>query len=611
MAADILDNRAERFNICMDVVYQGNHDVSPASGRKPGCWVANGPGMRVLIGVPYYIIYAISSKPVKSERYFLGEFSAEGSIACFCRTDIEQPYFRRDTLPPMQNEPQSSIDGQPLNVLIVASEMYPFAKVGGLADVVASLAAALKRRGHDVRVVIPRYRVVDLVGAGAAVCLEPMGVWMGMHEEWCSVYGAGSPENVPVYLVEHQRFFDREGLYHDGAMQDYDDNPRRFGFLCRAALQLCKDLRFRPDVVHANDWQTALVSAYLKIWHWNDPLLAKTASLLTLHNVAYQGCYPKEHYDYLGLGWDNFTDEKFESWGRINLLKGGIHYCDKIVAVSPSFAREIREPGGGFGLAPFLAGRSGDLEGILNGIDYTIWDPAVDPKIPSCYSIGNLTGKKRCKRGLQEAFGLERKGSMPIIGAIGRFVEQKGFGLVTQVIERVLREMEAQFVVLGDGNRHLEEFFGTLPARFPGKAGSFIGFDDGLAHLVNAGCDFFLMPSQWEPCGLNQMYAQRYGTLPVVRAIGGLNDTVIQYDEKTGGGTGFKFAEFSPDALYYTIGWAVSTWYDRPAHMKRLIVAAMQQDFSWDASARRYEEAYRAAIENKKKYDSRYTKYYW
>jgi starch synthase len=509
-----------------------------------------------------------------------------------------------DTMPPAVLEKKN------LNILIVSPEMFPFAKVGGIADMVASLAAALRRRGHDVRVVMPRYGAIDLEKHGATVCLEPMGVWMGTVEEWCSVYRAVSQGGVPVYLIEHRQYFDRPGLYHDAAMNDYDDNPRRFAFLCRAALQLCKDLRFIPAVVHANDWQTALASAYLKIWHWNDLALSRVASLLTVHNAAYQGCYPREHYEYLGLGWNNFTEDKFESYGQINLLKGGIHYSDMIVAVSPTFSRELTAPHGGFGLAPYCAGRGADLVGIVNGIDYAVWDPAVDPAIPARYSAKDLTGKKRCKRALQELFGLTKKATVPVIGCIGRFVEQKGFGLVMRTIERVLRDMTAQFVILGDGDERLEEYFGTLSGRFPGRAGSYIGFDDGRAHCINAGSDFFLMPSQWEPCGLNQMYAQRYGTLPIVRAVGGLHDTVTQYDEKTGDGTGFKFEEFSENALYYTIGWAVSTWYDRPSHIAKLIGAAMTRDFSWDASAAAYESAYHRAMANRKKYDERFRKYY-
>jgi starch synthase len=506
--------------------------------------------------------------------------------------------------------PLAPLENKKLKVLFIASEMFPFAKIGGLGDVVASLSAALASRGHDVRVVMPRYRGINTEAAGAKVRLESMGVWMGTMEEWCSVHECSSATGVRVYLIEHNVWFDRDGLYHDAEMRDYGDNPRRFGFLCRAALQLCKDLPFTPDVVHVNDWQTALGAAYLKIWHWNDPQLGDAASLLTIHNAAYQGVYPKHHYGYLGLGWHNFNGDVFESHDQINILKGGISFADCIVAVSPSFAREIRQPSGGFGLAPYLERRGADLAGILNGIDYSVWDPGRDPKIPAHYSAEALKGKKRCKRKLQESFSLVNDDTVPVIGAIGRFVEQKGFGLITRIMERVLTGMRAQFVILGEGADDLERYFYDLPGRFPGSAGSFIGFDDCRAHLINAGSDFFLMPSQWEPCGLNQMYAQRYGTLPIVRAVGGLDDTVINYDETTGSGTGFKFHEFSPEALYYTIGWAVSTWYDRPLHIKSMIAAAMQQDFSWETSAAHYEKAYEKAMENKKRYDEGQRKFY-
>jgi starch synthase len=506
-----------------------------------------------------------------------------------------------------------SLENKKLKILFIASEMFPFAKVGGLGDVVGSLSAALASRGHDVRVVLPRYSGIDLNAIGAKVRLEPMGVWMGNIEEWCSVYESVSSARVPVYFIEHKTYFDREGLYHDGAMRDYGDNPRRFGFLCRAALQVCRDLSFAPDVVHVNDWQTALATAYLKVWHWNDPLLRNTASLLTIHNAAYQGVYPKSHYDYLGLGWHNFNGDVFETHDQINILKGGISFADCIVAVSPTFAREIKQPSGGFGLAPYLSRREDDLVGIVNGIDYSIWDPGKDPKIPAHYSVDALKGKKRCKKKLQERFQLAIDDNIPVIGAIGRFVEQKGFGLITQIIERVLNEMRpegVQFVVLGEGARDLEDYFYHLPGRFAGHAGSFIGFDDERAHLINAGCDFFLMPSQWEPCGLNQLYAQRYGTLPIVRAVGGLDDTVENYDESTGAGTGFKFHDFTAHALYYTIGWAVSTWYDRPLHINKMIGAAMGQDFSWDTSAARYESAYAKAMANKKTHDDKQKRYY-
>ncbi len=492
-------------------------------------------------------------------------------------------------------------NGGNYRILMVASEMYPYAKVGGLADVVGSLPGALKQRGHDVRVVIPRHRLIDLERWNAKRVLPSMGVWMGNREEWCSVFEVSSAGGVPVYMIEHQHYFDRSGLYHDASMHDYDDNPARFGFFTRAALQLCKDIGFKPDIVHANDWQTALAAAYLKIWHWDDPVLGGAASLLTLHNVAYQGIYPASFYDYLGLGWQNFTEEKFESYDKVNFLKGGIYYADLVTTVSPAFAREITQPAGGFGLAPYLSRRGEEVVGILNGIDYSLWDPERDPLLPAHFSIHNLEGKRDCKRHLQRTFDLPVDDHKVLIGAIGRFVEQKGFHLIAQAIESILQDMHIQFVILGSGEHHLQDYFWNLPNRYRGQAGSYIGFEDSRAHLIEAGCDFFLMPSLFEPCGLNQLYSQRYGTLPIVRATGGLDDTVQNYDEVTGQGTGFKFWEPSSQALYYTVGWAVSTYYDRPHHLRTMIETAMSQDFSWEKSAQQYEHAYAKAILNKQR----------
>ncbi|KMQ51083.1 Glycogen synthase [Chitinispirillum alkaliphilum] len=499
--------------------------------------------------------------------------------------------------------------GKRLKILFVISEMDPYAKVGGLGDVASSLPKALRGMGHDVRVVIPRYGFIDLDHHKAKQFFQSMGVWMGDREEWCSVYKAQSADNVPVYMIEHGLYFHREGLYHDNSMNDYDDNPRRFAFFTRAALQLAKDMNFKPDVVHANDWQTSLASGYLKIWHWNDPVLGNAASLLTLHNVAYQGIYPKVHYEYAGLGWQNFTEDKFESYGKLNMLKGGIHYADLVTAVSPTFASEITAPGGGFGLAPYLCNKGENFTGIVNGIDYQIWNPQNDPLIPANYSVEDLRGKGECKKRLQKAFDLKVDKKVAVIGAIGRFVDQKGFHLIAGAIERILQDMHVQFVILGSGEGELQEFFGNLPARYSGKAGSYIGYDNERSHLIEAGCDFFLMPSLFEPCGLNQMYSMRYGTLPIVRATGGLNDTVENYDEKSGEGTGFKFYETSPDALYYTVGWAVSTYYDRPKHILSMIRRGMGKDFSWQKSASKYVEAYEKAMENKKAFNTASTYY--
>jgi starch synthase len=493
----------------------------------------------------------------------------------------------------------------PLKILMVAPEMVPFIKAGGLSDIVGSLSAELKRMGHDVRVVIPKYSSLNFRGLRVSPVLPSMGVWMGGVCEWCSVLSMTTEAGVPVYLIDHNLFFNRPGIYHDQSMHDYLDNPRRFAFLSRAALQLCRDTGFAPDIVHANDWQAALAPAYLKIWHWDDAVLGRTASVLTVHNMAYQGVYARDNWAYMGLGDQNFTEKKFESFGWVNMLKGGIHYADAVNTVSPSYARETRTPDGGFGLAPYLNDKGSNYEGILNGVDYDFWSPENDRYVAAHYSKDDMAGKAECKRLLQKEFHLREDPGIAIIGAIGRFVHQKGFELIARSIENVLGNMHVQFVVLGSGEGGLEHYFGELPKRFPGRAGSFIGFNNRLAHIIEAGCDFLLMPSLNEPCGLNQLYSLRYGTLPIVRATGGLDDTVVNYNEAEGSGTGFKFWEPSASALYYTVGWAVSTFYDRPRHMAKLIATAMSQDFSWTRSTQEYVRLYGKAMENKKDYDRR------
>ncbi|MCL6510914.1 MAG: glycogen synthase GlgA [Anaerolineae bacterium] len=485
-----------------------------------------------------------------------------------------------------------------MNIAFIAAECVPYAKTGGLADVVGALPKHLQAMGHQVIVVMPRYSMINGDRYSLRWFHGPMGVWMGDTQEWCAVHTADN-EGVPVYFIESQKYFDRWGLYHDANFNDYADNPRRFGFLTRAGLQLCKDIGFQPDVVHVHDWHTALASAYLKIWHWNDPVLGNAASLLTIHNIAYQGKYPAHHMDYLGLQWGNFTPDKFEDHGAINFLKGGIVYADMVNTVSPTYARETRTPELGYGLAPYLNDRGENYIGILNGCDYAQWNPETDAIIPARYSADDLSGKAICKRELQKRFGLELAPDIPIVGVVSRLVEQKGLHLLAQCIEGIVRDMRVQFAILGSGDKGLEAFFGELPARHGGRIGSYIGYSDELAHWIEAGADFFIMPSLFEPCGLNQMYSLRYGTLPIVRATGGLDDTVRQYDEATGDGTGFKFYEPSARAVYYTVGWAVSTYYDRPQHMQRMIRAAMAQDFSWERSATEYVKAYERAIWNK------------
>ncbi len=486
-----------------------------------------------------------------------------------------------------------------MNIVFIAAECVPYAKTGGLADVVGALPKYLRALGHNVIVVMPRYSSINGDRYGLRWFHGPMGVWMGDVQEWCAVH-TSSDNGGPVYFIESQKYFDRWGLYHDANFNDYQDNPRRFGFLTCAGLQLCKDIGFKPDVVHAHDWHTALASAYLKIWHWNDPVLGDAASLLTIHNIAYQGRYPAHHMDYLGLQWGNFTPDKFEDHGAINFLKGGIVYADMVNTVSPNYARETRTPELGYGLAPYLNDKGENYVGILNGCDYAQWNPETDRIIPARYSADDLSGKAVCKRVLQRRFGLEVAPDIPIVGVVSRLVEQKGLHLLAQCIEGIVSNMRVQFAILGSGDKGLEHFFGDLPRRYPGRIGSYIGYNEELAHWIEAGADFFIMPSLFEPCGLNQMYSLRYGTLPIVRATGGLDDTVQQYDEATGSGTGFKFYDASPNAIYYTVGWAVSTYYDRPQHMQQMIRAAMAQDFSWERSTEQYVRAYERAVRNKR-----------
>ncbi len=492
---------------------------------------------------------------------------------------------------------------RPLRVLLSASEMTPLAKTGGLADVVGALAAKLTERGNEVWVVLPYYSVIREKNLATRPVIAPMGVHMGTATEWCVVHEVVENSGARILLIEHDLYYGRPGIYHDEQLWDYSDNARRFGFLCRAALQACIDGGFHPDILHANDWQTALLPAYLKTWFWDSPALGKAASVLTIHNIAHQGVYPGSDYAYLGLGESHFIDNGFESYGKINFLKGGIVFADAVNTVSPGHAREITEPYGGFGLAPYLSAKGERFSGILNGVDYTEWSPETDPLIPAHYTAADISGKAVCKRELQKAFQLEERDDVCILGTVGRLADQKGMHLLRETIRRCLDTMHIQFVILGAGEKRFEYFFGELPKHYPGRVGSYIGYHNRLAHLIESGADFFVMPSLFEPCGLNQMYSLRYGAPPIVRATGGLDDTVEQYDEQSGKGTGFKFSDPTPEALHNTIGWAVSSYYDRPRHIKAMIKRGMKKNYSWDKAVIAYEKLYRQAKTAKRQYD--------
>ncbi|MCK5816378.1 MAG: glycogen/starch synthase, partial [Candidatus Marinimicrobia bacterium] len=339
--------------------------------------------------------------------------------------------------------------------------------------------------------------------------------------------------------------------------------------------------------------------AYLKTHHWNDEYLGSAASVLTIHNIGYQGKYPKNDYSYLGFREEDYNQFVFEDFGGINLLKGGIHFADIVNTVSPAYANETLTSEYSHGLDNILRMKGEQYIGILNGVDYAEWDPRNDKLISRSFSVENMSGKASCKKDLRQHYGLAESDA-PIIGIVSRMAEQKGLHMLANSIEAIVKNMHVQFAILGSGDKGLESYFASLPKKYPGQIGVQIGYDNILAHKIEAGADFFIMPSLYEPCGLNQIYSLRYGTLPIVRATGGLDDTVEQYDESTGEGTGFKFFDATEKAIYNTVGWAISTYYDRPQHYLAMQRRAMQKSFSWKDSAKRYEAAYEHAIQIKK-----------
>ncbi len=478
------------------------------------------------------------------------------------------------------------------NILLAASEAVPFAKSGGLADVAGALPKALCKLGHDVRVVMPRYYIVDREKYGLKLMEGSLGVPMGsMGEAWAAVYEGVLPESdVPVYFIEHEGFFGRKGLY-DEEGDGYGDNDNRFIFFSKAVFQLAKKLQFRPDVIHANDWHTASIPVLLNTTYAFDPDFENTGSLLTIHNLQHQGKFYKGAMDVLGIGWEHYNADELEEFEGINLLKGGIVHADAVNTVSRKYAREIRTPEFGWGLEGLIDANADKLFGILNGVDYDEWSPVVDPYITSQFDADDLSGKALCKSDLQHEFDLPLRDDVPLIGMVGRLAEQKGIGLLAGAIWNLL-ELDIQIVLLGTGEKWAEHFFSDIAGKYPQKFACYIGYRNDLAHRIEAGSDLFLMPSLFEPCGLNQIYSLRYGTLPIVRATGGLDDTIVNYDKDALHGTGFKFEFATPEALTGTVRWAVDTWYQNPEAIAQMRHNAMQQRFDWNVAAEAYGDLY-------------------
>ncbi len=475
-----------------------------------------------------------------------------------------------------------------MKILFVSSEVEPFSKTGGLADVSHALPAALAARGCSLTVVTPQYSSVKAQG------LEKLGdirLRFPYGDESAVLRGTRWTNRHRVVFLDHPGFYARDGIYQGEKV--YPDNHRRFGFLSVGALAAAQALQFHPDIVHLNDWQTALAALALSRGYRGTPL-GRARSVLTIHNLAYQGVFPKLAMDELGIPWDLFTPDGVEFYDQLNFLKGGVLFSDSLTTVSKKYAQEIQTPELGFGLDGILRGRRADLHGILNGVDYSEWNPESDPLIPCRYGVSDLSSKARCKQELLRHFELvlAQGADIPLFGMVSRLVSQKGLDLLLEGLPWML-ESDFQLVVLGTGDARFEQGLLQLRDRWPRKIGVKIGFDRRLAHLMEAGSDFFLMPSRYEPCGLNQMYSLRYGTVPIVRATGGLDDTV--QDISSENGTGIKFGPYSPQALAASIHRALELYAD-PKRLEAVRLRGMKQDHSWAVSAEQYEALYRSLL---------------
>ncbi|MEZ6061466.1 MAG: glycogen synthase GlgA [Planctomycetaceae bacterium] len=492
-----------------------------------------------------------------------------------------------------------------LRIVLTASEAVPFSKTGGLADVTTALAKALDASGHDVTIIVPDYRVLrkdrqhrlpSIADSGLRLAIAMNGRQMTAGVNWTTLPGNG----VTVLLVRQAHYFDRSQLYMEHG-KGYVDNCERYCFFSRAVMEICRQMVLRPDIVHCNDWQTGLVPALLHSQYAHLPGFENAASVMTLHNMAYQGRFWHLDMPLTGMDWRYFNMHHMEFWGDLNLLKTGINFADQITTVSPTYAEEICTPEFGEHLDSVLKVRRDDLVGILNGIDTDEWNPATDHQLPATYTFDSADdGKSVCKRHLQERMGLPARSDVPLFGMVSRMSDQKGFDLIAGAAGRILHQ-DVQIAFLGTGDPRYEGHLQYLAAHNPDKVAVFVGFDEGLAHQVEAGADAFLMPSRFEPCGLNQMYSLRYGTVPVVRAVGGLADSVVDLTPQTleaGTATGFAFSDYTEGAFATTFERAVRTYHDR-AVWKELMKSGMAADWSWDRSANRYLDTYRKALERR------------
>ena len=474
-----------------------------------------------------------------------------------------------------------------MHIAFVASECVPFSKTGGLADVVGALPRALAASGHQVSVYLPRYRQTKLTNPQTVV--SSITVPFDDRYRFCSVVTEGNHSGIDFYFVDYPPYFDRDALYGTPS-GDYPDNAERFALFSRAVLEASKILGV-PNIFHCHDWQSALVPVLLRTQYVEDPAFRQVGTVFTIHNMGYQGLFPPDILPLLMLPWDLFTITRMEFFGNVNFLKGALVESDYVTTVSRKYSQEIQTTEYGFGLEGVLRDRAATVTGILNGVDYDEWSPQKDKFIAAKYSPQDLSGKAKCKQDLLEAFGVSGADPrLPVIGIVSRFAAQKGFDLISQIADRLARE-EMIVVALGAGDKQYEEMFQRLHKQFPQKIAVKVAYDNAIAHKIEAGSDMFLMPSKYEPCGLNQIYSLKYGTVPIVRATGGLDDTIEPWDPRTGKGTGFKFTEYKGEALLLTIREALRAFRDQSS-WQTLMRNGMNKDFSWNASAKEYARVY-------------------
>jgi starch synthase len=477
-----------------------------------------------------------------------------------------------------------------MHIVFAASECVPFSKTGGLADVAGALPRALAAAGHQVSVFVPRYRQTVLKGAQTVV--NSITVPFDDRYRFCSVVSGGKQGGVSFYFVDYPPFFDREALYGTST-GDYPDNAERFALFSRAVLEASKILGV-PQLFHCHDWQAALIPVLLRTQYAEDPAFRDVATVFTIHNMGYQGLFPPDTLPLLTLPWDLFTISKMEFFGSVNFLKGAVVFSDFVTTVSKKYSQEIQTTEFGFGLEGVLRTRSSTVAGILNGVDYAEWSPESDKFLVARYSPQDLSGKAKCKQDLLATFDMAKADPrLPVLGIVSRFAAQKGFDLIAQIMERLARE-EMTMVVLGNGDKIYEEMFLRLAKQFPQKIAVKVAYDNAIAHKIEGGSDMFLMPSKYEPCGLNQIYSLKYGTVPVVRATGGLDDTIDHWDPRTSKGTGFKFTDYNGEALLLTIKESLRAFRDQNS-WQQLMRNGMNKDFSWDTSAKEYIRVYERA----------------